>query len=282
MDDHGLPEGRSGTYPTCGYSLANLAVHVVVTKGMRALLFIATLMVVRGQAFEAASIKPNNTGKPGSGLSTYPNRIKVINSTLKFCVQVAWNVKDFQVSGGASWMDSERYDIDAVAANPFAKDEWRKMMQALLADRFGLVVHSETQDRQGYALVVAKSGPKLPPPVDDPSVMFSRTPSGDRTLKAPNISMKRLADALALPMGAIVVDQTGIEGQYDVSLQWTPDPNEPHLTKSGEPAPAAPTDAVPGPSIFTALQEKLGLRLEAKKVPVEVIVIERANRPSEN
>jgi uncharacterized protein (TIGR03435 family) len=194
---------------------------------------------------------------------------------------VAWNVKDFQVSGGAGWMDTERYDIDAVAAKPFTTEELRTMLRALLAERFGLVVHSETQDRPGYVLVTARSGPKLPPPIDDPSVLFSRTPSGDRTLTATNVSMARFAEALSVPLGAIVVDRTGIEGQYNVSFQWTSDPSgETRTLKSGEPAP--PVDAAAGPSIFTALQEKLGLRLESKKVPVEVIVIERANRPTEN
>jgi uncharacterized protein (TIGR03435 family) len=249
------------------------------------LLFAAALVGMRGQSpeFEAASIKLNNSGRSGAGISSYPNRIKIINSTLKFCVQVAWNVKDFQVSGAAGWMDTERYDIDAVAANPFSREELRKMLRALLADRFGLVVHSETQEKGGYALVVGRNGPKLPPPVDDPSVMFSRTPSGDRTLQAPNLSMARFADTLSSALGAIVVDRTGIEGQYDVSFQWTPDPNsEPRMTKSGEPAPPPPVDAVPGPTIFTALQEKLGLKLEARKVPVQVIVIEQAKRPSEN
>jgi uncharacterized protein (TIGR03435 family) len=170
-----------------------------------------------------------------------------------------------------------------VGANPFTKEESRTMLRALLADRFGLAVHSETQDRQGYVLVTARNGPKLPPPIDDPSVLFSRTPTGDRTLKATNVSMARFAEALSFPLGAIVVDRTGIEGQYDVSFQWTSDPaGDSRTLKSGEPAPAPPVDATPGPSIFTALQEKLGLRLESKKVPVEVIVIERANRPSEN
>jgi uncharacterized protein (TIGR03435 family) len=234
-------------------------------------------------AFEAASIKPNNGGKPGSGISLYPNRIKVINSTLKFCVGVAWNVKDFQVSGGSGWLDSERYDIDAVAASPFTQAESRIMMRTLLAERFGLVVHTETQERPGYVLVAARNGPKLPPPIEDPSVMFSRTSSGDRTLKATNVSMKRFAEALSTALGAIVVDQTGIDGQFDVSFQWTPDLNsEPRMSKSNEPLPPPPADSIAGPSIFTALQEKLGLKLESKKVPVEVIVIEQAHRPTEN
>ena len=211
-----------------------------------------------------------------------PARMKIINSTLKFCVQVAWNVKDFQVSGAAGWMETDHYDIDAVAAGPFTQDESRKMLQALLADRFGLVVHSEMQEKPGFALVIGRNGPKLPPPTEDLSVMFSRTPSGDRTLSAQNVSMKRFADALTVALGSIVVDQTGIEGKYDVSFQWTPDSSEPRMSKSGEPLPAPPADAMPGPSIFTAVQEKFGLKIEARKVPMPVIVIERANRPSEN
>jgi len=253
-----------------------------------AALIAVTRIALPGQApapsaFEAASIKLNNSGKPGSGMNLQPARIRIINSPLTFCVQVAWNVKFFQVSGGASWMDSERYDIDAVAAEPFKQDEYRTMLQTLLVDRFGLAIHRETQEKGGYALVVGRNGPKLPPPIEDPSVMFSRTASGDRTLTATSVSMKRFAEALSTTLGAIVVDRTGIEGQYNVSFQWTPDSaSEPRTLKSGEPAPALPVDAIPGPSIFTALQEKLGLKLESRKVPVEVIVIERANRPSEN
>ena len=149
-----------------------------------------------GQSFEAASIKPNNSGQRGQGISTYPARIKVINSTLKLCVQMAWNVKDFQVSGASGWMDSEHYDIDAVAAEPFNRDESRVMLKALLADRFGLVIHSEMQEKPGYALVVAKNGSKLRPAVDDPSIQFSRTSSGDATLRAPGVTMQQLASAL--------------------------------------------------------------------------------------
>jgi uncharacterized protein (TIGR03435 family) len=256
----------------------------------RAALFAATLSVVLGQApaFEAASIKPNTSGRSGGGIDLSPGRIKIINSSLKLCVQVAWNVKDFQVSGAANWMDAEHYDIDAVAANPFTREEFRAMLQALLTDRFGLAIHREMQDKPGYALVVAKSvaaknGPKLQHAAEDPSIQFSRTSSGDRTLKAPGLSMAQLASALSQVLGKTVVDQTGIEGIFNIALQWTPDPaSEPRMAKNGEPMPSPPPDATPGPSIFTAVQETLGLKLESKKVPVEVIVIDRATRPTEN
>ncbi len=157
------------------------------------------------------------------------------------------------------------------------------MLQTLLADRFGLTIHREMQDKPGYALVAAKSGPKLRPPVDDPSILFSRTPSGDRTLTAPSVSMVQLASALSSALGATVVDQTEIDGKFNIAVQWTPDyTTEPRMAKNGEPMPGPPPDSTPGPSIFTAMQETLGLRLESKKVPVEVIVIDRATRPTEN
>ena len=226
--------------------------------------------------FEAASIKPNHSGRAGGGLNLLPARIKIVNSSLKFCVQMAWNVRDFQVSGGEGWTAAERWDIDAVAAGPFKAAELRTMLQALLADRFGLVMHRETHDQAGYALVTARNGPKLPPPIDDPDVMLGRTPSGDMTLKAKSATMEQLATTLSATLGKAVVDRTGNEGRFDVSLEWAPDPtNHPLMTKSGAPAPMPPPDAITGPSIFTALQQKLGLKLEARKVPAEIIVIDQ-------
>src|SRR5437660_572670 len=119
-------------------------------------LLASTLGVAQGPspilpAFEAAAIKPSSPGKVGGGLNLLPARIKVVNASLKFCIQVAWNVKGFQISGGAGWTDTDRYDIDAVAARPFKDGEYQAMLQALVADRFGLVIHRETQDKAGYA-----------------------------------------------------------------------------------------------------------------------------------
>jgi len=234
-------------------------------------------------AFEAASIKLSDPNARGAGISMSPARIRIVNSPLTFCVEMAWNVKEFQVTGGTGWMANERYDIDAVAAAPFKGDEFRAMLQALLADRFGLAVHHITQDKPGYALVVGKNGPKLPPPIESRSFMFSRTPSGDVTVDATSASMNRLAEALSSRLGATVVNQTGIEGQFNVSMQYTPDPTvEPMVTKGGVPIEPRAPDAPAGPSIFNVLQEKFGLKLEARKVPVDVIVIDRAKRPSEN
>jgi uncharacterized protein (TIGR03435 family) len=241
----------------------------------------ALCLYAQAPAFEAASIKPSAPETQGSGINISAARIHIINSSLKFCVEMAYDVKEFQVTGGPGWTGSERYDIDAVAGAPFHDGSFRAMLQTLLAERFGLATHRETQERSGYALVVTRGGAKLQPPGEDPSILFGRTPSGDATLKGATLTMAQLATALARRLGSTVLDQTGIEGRYNVSLQWTPDPTvEQMMTKGGAPAPS--TDAVSGPSIFAALEETLGLKLEARKVPVEIIVIDRANRPTGN
>jgi uncharacterized protein (TIGR03435 family) len=244
-------------------------------------LFASTL---QGQsAFEAVSIKPAAPGRRGMGMNISPGRIRIINSSLKLIIQMAWDVREFQVSGATGWMDTEHYDIDAVAADRFKQDEYRPMLRAMLTDRFGLTIHHEQQERSGYALVVAKSGAKLPPATDDPDIVFGRTESGDRTLKAKNATLGDLANALGTTLRAPVVDRTGIEGRFDVSLQWTPDAaHEPMISKDGMPAAPPPSDATAGPGIITVLQDKLGLKLEARKTPVEAIVIDRASRPSGN
>lgn len=246
---------------------------------------VAAVGMLHGQtpAFEAASIKPAAPDRRGMGMNVSPGRIRIINSSLKLCIQMAWDVREFQVSGATGWMDTEHWDIDAVAPERLKKDEYRPMLQALLTDRFGLATHRESGERSGYALVVAKSGPKLPPAGDSSDFVFGRNGSGDRTLKAQNATLADLAQGLASILGMPVIDRTGIDGRFDLSLQWTPDSaHEPALSKEGMPAPPPPSDATSGPGIITVLQEKLGLKLEARKVPVEVIVIDRATRPSGN
>lgn len=250
---------------------------------MRFAIFLVAGAVFGQTTFEAAAIKPADPAHRGMGINVDHARIRVINAPLKFCVEVAWNVKDFQVSGANGWMETERFDINAMAAKPLEKGEMETMLQALLIERFALKTHKETQEKQGYALVVAKNGPKMPPAEDDRSIMFSRTPTGDATLSAKSVTMAQLASALSSNLGSIVVDRTGLEGQFNASLQWTPDPSaRPLIGKNGEPAPPPPSDATPGPSIFSALQEKLGLKLESHKVPVEVVVVEHAEHPTAN
>jgi uncharacterized protein (TIGR03435 family) len=157
----------------------------------------------------------------------------------------------------------------------------RLMLQALLAERFGLAVHHETKDISGYALIVAKGGPKFQAAkTDQTSMMLGRSQKGLRTLTAGNSRMTGLAALLADVLGRPVADETGLTELYDFTMEWTPDVGESPLSLKGNPAPepqaGTPSD---GPSIFSAVQEQLGLRLEPRKVPTEVTVVDRAQKP---
>ncbi len=236
--------------------------------------------------FEVASIKPSGTtpgGFRGGGCrgADNPNfmangpivvplgRCRFIGATLKSLASTAYGL---DVEGGSGWMDSEYFDIQAEAANPSTatRAELHQMLQQLLADRFMLKARHETKEVGGYELVVAKTGLKM----NDATGTGPRgvaTRPGNVTGQA-GISV--LAAVISRAVAAPVLDHTGLEGTYQIRLQWAPDPVGTNVTN----LPSDPT----GPSIFTALQEQLGLRLQATKVMVEVLVIDSGQKPSEN
>ena len=197
---------------------------------------------------------------------------------MKTLIQLAYDVPGFNITGGPRWISSERYDITAKAEADYDKltvDNMRPLIRSLLANRFQLVIHRETKELPVYALVVAKSGAKLQVNAGAPGPQVNGA-RGQLTGKKGNMSL--FVAQLASRVGRTVVDQTGLKGEYDYTLQWTPDPGR--LPAPGLDAP--PTADQNGPSIFTALQEQLGLRLESTKGPVETIVIDHAERASEN
>lgn len=197
------------------------------------------------------------------------------NATLKFLITFAYDVRDHQISAGPSWFDTERYDI--VAKGPIDHPtvaQNRQMLQTLLADRFQLRLLRETKELPEYALVVEKNGPKLHQPEGAGNGM--RIGRGRITTQA--ISMDHFAGNLGKLLGRTVVDKTGLQGNFAFTLEWTPDASQPMGVLG--PSPAVPDDS--GPSIFTALQEQLGLKLEPQKGPVEIFVIDHVEKPSEN
>jgi len=221
-------------------------------------------------AFEAASIKPS-TAEPGSG-SGIPSRkgsISARNVTLKRCIRGAYDVEESQIVGGPKWVDEDRYDIDAKAAGPAGDHELMAMLQSLLAERFKLAFHRETRERPGYALIVAKGGLKAKRSQPDAG---SAANSSRTEIDAQACSLRQLAQKLSEVIHLPVADLTGIEGGFDFQLKWTPDDMQ----------AKAPVDLATGPSVFEALQEQLGLKLEARKVPTEVLVIDHAEKPTEN
>ena len=242
-------------------------------------------------AFEVASIKPNKSGS-GSSHSSFSNgRFSATNIQLKTLLQYeAYGIPGPQIMGGPNWLGSERFDMEAkadeAAVSQMAKlgsEErnlmQRQMVQQLLADRFKLAVHWETKELPIYALVVAKSGPKLTKAKATEG--HTGTSSGNGQLTATSVTMEKLAQTLtqilARELGRIVIDKTGIEGKYHLALTWSPDDNSSAMVNTSK-----ESSEPPGPSIFTALQEQLGLKLESTKGPVQTLVIDHIEEPSAN
>lgn len=229
--------------------------------------------------FEAASVKVNTSGLPTGNLAgTDRFTFSARNLTLKRLVTIAWQARDYQLSGGPSWADTERFDVVAKSSREVESDQMMQMLQMLLENRFRLVVHRETRTLPIYALVAAKSGLKLRAgPCNEggtscgPVRIFANGMEGQTSIP---LFTWMLSDFL----GRQVVDETTFEGNFDVHLKWTPDGSTPG-NRSGDSLPAtAGTD----PSFFTALEEQLGLRLESRRGPVDTLTIERAEKPTEN
>jgi bla regulator protein BlaR1 len=233
------------------------------------------------QSFEVASIKPSPPASPDRLISGFQTpgggRFNAISASLRMLIIFAYNVKDFQVSGGPGWANSESYDIVAKADGNAARPQLRLMLQALLKDRFKLVLRHETKDAPVYELVVAKGGSKIQEDTTSRQRIAMTGPGKVIAQKAP---LALFAEFLGTLAGRPIVDKTGLPGTYGFKLEWTPDVGE-----AGLPGPARPDVAPPdsnGPSLFTALQEQLGLRLQSAKGSVESLVIEGAEKPTEN
>jgi uncharacterized protein (TIGR03435 family) len=229
--------------------------------------------------FDAASIKPNTSVRVG--IVIYTNKsgdFTAQNATLRNLIGYAWHVKEFQTTGGPKWLDSDHYDVLAKPARDgdISDTTNRLRMRALLADRFQLVVHTDTKEMPVYVLVVAKSGPRLETAKADNPRKGIETTRGQMICNA--VTMKSFAEwGLAPRLNNIVLDQTGLSGEYDFKLQYADD----SPPKPGADPPEAPSDPS-GPSLPTALQEQLGLKLETQKVPIQVIVVDRAEKASAN
>jgi uncharacterized protein (TIGR03435 family) len=254
-------------------------------------------------SFEVASIKLSSPDARNSSLTLKPpNGMQVSNVPLRMLITFAYNIRDFQLSGGPAWIGTERYDILAKAERSASsenvpddprkmtdeqrmktQEEMRERVRTLLAERFHLTIHRETREAPVYALVVAKGGPKLQAVQESADGQVGlRGGRGQLNGMAAQIPM--LANLLSNQLGRPVIDKTELKGKYDFKLEWAPDPSQ-----GGEPGrlppgvEVSPTSSDPdGPSIFTALQEQLGLRLESQKGPVETIVIDRVEKATEN
>jgi uncharacterized protein (TIGR03435 family) len=265
----------------CTRSQSDFAKGVLVVGG----LVVAVTSASRAQqadaaalpSFEVASIKLSDPGLGRPNISIAGRTFTTRGFTLQDYVRLAYDVPGFQITGGPGWIKSERYDITAKAEAGYGNltvDNMRPLIRSLLAERFQLVIHRETKELPVYALVVAKNGARLQANAGAPGPQVN---GGRGQLRGIRVNMSLFVAQLRSQVGRTVVDRTGLKGEYDYTLQWTPEPGQ--LRPPGVEAPSPDAN---GPSIFTALQEQLGLRLESTKGPVETIVIDRAERASEN
>jgi uncharacterized protein (TIGR03435 family) len=211
------------------------------------------------------------------GIFESKGRISAKNVTLRRCVRGAYNVPEPQIIGGPKWVNQDRYHIEAKATVPAGDHELMLMLKTLLADRFKLVLHREQRAISGYRLVLGKAGLKARASApDEGSVGHSQR----GRIEAEGCTMAQLALKLAEVLQQPVLDATGTLGKFDLKLEWMPDEMQ-AKPPSADPRPGNPPDQV-GPTIFTALQEQLGLKLESGKVSAEVLVIDSAEKPSQN
>ena len=285
------PRGRAGVV-SASVTIAIAGLVVFALSPLRA--------VTRAQpsedafAFDVASVKPNVSGEMRVTVQAMPGgRFTATNAPLRTLIREAYALQGFQLSGGPGWLDSDRFDIVAKSENNPTPLQMRVMLRALLTERFKLSVHTETRDLPLYALVLArpdgKLGPHLrrtgtdcsqapewlgtgPPPVRDAAAPCrSGGPGAGGAMRFRGITLEAFAKFLAMPVRRPVIDRTGLTGDFDIELEMSAELGPP------PPPPGMPDliDRSSAPSIFTSLPEQLGLRLDSRRGPVEILVIDR-------
>ena len=244
-------------------------------------------------SYAVTSVKADAEGdvtKPVHGSQT-GDGLYIRNQTLELIIRQAYGVRSYQIVGAPGWMDKREWQVEAKTDDAEtqklktmnkaeAQTERCLLLQSLLADRFKLAVHEETRIEPGFSLVVAKGGPKFKEAGPNPPGQTPKPPivMDNGILTFNGLPIDRLAVVLSQIMGHTVVDKTGLTGKYEFTIPWTL--SEFELTPNAPPDGANDNDL--GGSIFTVLQERLGLRLESGKVPTEVIVIDHVEEPSPN
>lgn len=259
--------------------------------------------------FEVASIKLDTSGVPRHNVRLLPGGLHTENASVRLLMQSGYGLQDFQVVGGPRWMDSDGYNIEAKAQGSASKSQIRLMLQSLFEDRFHLKAHRETKELPSYTLIPAKGGARLPRPKDvgcrnyDASPLSPQNPQDARpALRSPpcghpvtlvyasgaivqggDLPMVEFVKMLSEIVGRPIIDRTGVLENFDVHLEFYPDEATVGIRtprRTGD--PDGPADPGAKPSIMIALEEQLGLKLESTKGPVEILVIDHVERPTEN
>jgi len=230
----------------------------------------AALYAQSPRMFDVASVKPA-AGRVLDFRILPGGRLHITGLTLNVMLRRAYGVERYQIAGGPAWLDTDRFDIEAKAEGEPTNEQMLTMLQALLADRFSLKVHREVKEGNVYALTVAKGGHKLKPPTgDDNSIGIYRNdpptePGVHYSLAGKKATLAIIATHLGQELRRPVIDRTGIEGEFGFKVDYAVD-----------------DDPDSGSSLLVAVQEQLGLKLEAAKGPVEMLVVDHAEKPSAN
>ena len=226
--------------------------------------------------FEVASIRADKTTARAS-MGPTPGGLRFIarNMPLLWLIGEAYHVANGQISGLPDELSSSRYDIEAKSEHPVSRDQMMRMLQALLEDRFKLVIRHETKEMKAHVLVVAKGGAKLDENHDGEELAIRKI-SGNKT-SYHNMPMSLFANVLSGAVDDSVMDRTGLNGSYDFTLDYYRGPGGVGVLEGREPAPDPN-----GPSLYTALRQQLGLSLESRNVPVELLIIDHVEKLSEN
>ncbi len=266
-------------------------IHVIrwgIVVGLLSLTKFSTVQAAAGKiypnaskvpTYDVATIKPNNKGGYNSSIWTHDASLNTENVLLVDLLQNAFGTRRSQILGLPGWAESTRYDINAKIVDPdmaalkkLNPEQRRAMLRAFYEERFGLKWHYEIRMMSSYELVVSKEGPKFKHAGGD--INNSDTSMNNSDLTATNISMPSLTDVLSQEVERPVVDKTGLTGKFDLKLKWTRE------GKAGQQETGQDSNAPP--SLFTALQEQLGLKLQPGKDPVQTLVIDELSPPTEN
>ncbi len=239
-------------------------------------LSLALALPAQTTSFEVAAIKPNRSGGGGSSIRAGKGQIGMENVSLRKLTLFAYGIPDDReyALSGPDWLGTERFDILAKFPADTPLDQVRVMLRTMLAERFKLALHRETRMLPAYELVVAKGGPRIQPAEPGQNGTSGRP----GRLEATKITMQKLCDLLVRMVGQPVHDATGLNGVYTFTLEWTPDETQ----KPAGPDEGAASNAS-GTTLFAALQEQLGLKLQGRKAPAEILVVDRMEKiPTEN
>jgi uncharacterized protein (TIGR03435 family) len=233
--------------------------------------------------FEVATIKPSIPDRPGKVFTVKGRQVITINTTANDLITFAYDLHARQIVGGPPWMESEKYDVTGQPESEGtpSRAQLSAMMRKLLEDRFKFTFHREKRDMPVYAITVAPGGSKMTKNDTNPNGLPALFFKGLGTLPGMNATVDDLARAMQTAvLDRPVIDKSGLQGRWDFTLRWTPDETQFQGMGVRIPPPSNDPDAPPG--LFTAFQEQLGLKLESSRGPVEVLVVDRVEKPSEN